>query len=76
MAKALIEIGFNQEAKDLLRAVVDSHRPDVLPYTAEFDGERATGWLWPDGTIRWVLPGYEQTAAEEGCRRLYVERKL
>lgn len=71
MAKAMIEIGFNEEANRLLRALADS-APTVEPWVVQTASGPHGVWVDSANQEHFVAPARESEAVAAGWRRLYT----
>jgi hypothetical protein len=69
-----IEIGFDDEAKELLRALTNrTGVPDLIPLMVSSSNGPLHVYIGPDEQEHFVKAGEEATAREHGWLRLYVE---
>lgn len=75
MAKSMIEIGFSEEAKELLKALAAhaDEKVSVEPWTIQTPEGLRAAYADAYNGIHWPLPDMEGEARRKGWRKLFVE---
>lgn len=73
MAKSMIEIGFSEEAAELLRAVATSGPRNLVPVRITGRAGLVDAYLTDTGSVVWMSFDAEAEEIPAGWRKLYMK---